>query len=45
MIKNNKSNYSRIKVSGFLTRMKTKQGRNVINKRRKKGRKRLGIKK
>nr|QES95309.1 ribosomal protein L34 [Nitzschia sp. (in: diatoms)] len=45
MIKKNKSFYSQIKVSGFLTRMRTKQGRTVIKKRRKKGRKKLTIQK
>nr|YP_009193390.1 ribosomal protein L34 [Nitzschia sp. IriIs04]BAT70315.1 ribosomal protein L34 [Nitzschia sp. IriIs04] len=45
MIKKNKSIYSQIKVSGFLTRMRTKQGQTVIKNRRKKGRKRLSIKK
>jgi len=41
----NKGRYSVLKVSGFRARMETPQGRNIIKKRRKKGRKTLAISK
>jgi ribosomal protein L34 len=39
----NKGRYSVLKVSGFMARMATPQGRKTIRNRRKKGRKRLAI--
>jgi ribosomal protein L34 len=39
----NKSRSSILKLSGFLARMATTQGRNIIRNRRKKGRKNLTI--
>lgn len=39
----NKSRYSILKVSGFRARMATSQGRKIIRTRRKKGRKKLSI--
>jgi large subunit ribosomal protein L34 len=39
----NKGRYSVLKVSGFRARMATPQGRKIIQKRRKKGRKSLAI--
>jgi len=39
----NKGRYSVLKVSGFRARMSTPQGRNIIRKRRKKGRKILAL--
>lgn len=40
----NKSRYSILKVSGFRARMLSSQGRKIIRKRRKKGRKQLTLK-
>jgi large subunit ribosomal protein L34 len=39
----NKGRYSVLKVSGFRARMSTPEGRKTIRNRRKKGRKRLAI--
>ena len=39
----NKGRYSVLKISGFLARMMTTQGRKTIRNRRKKGRKNLTI--
>jgi ribosomal protein L34 len=39
----NKGRYSVLKVSGFMARMSTPQGRKTIRNRRKKGRKTLAI--
>ena len=39
----NKSRYSILKISGFRARMKTTQGRKMIQNRRKKSRKHLTI--
>lgn len=33
-----------VRVSGFRARLKTKSGRNILNKRRRKGRKVLAVK-
>ncbi|MCB0326036.1 MAG: 50S ribosomal protein L34 [Bdellovibrionales bacterium] len=37
------SNISRLRTHGFLSRMATKSGQNVIKARRRKGRKRLSV--
>ncbi|MBU1052440.1 MAG: 50S ribosomal protein L34 [Proteobacteria bacterium] len=37
------SRRKRVRTHGFLKRMSTKQGRNIINKRRAKGRSRLSV--
>ncbi|MEZ4705181.1 MAG: 50S ribosomal protein L34 [Bdellovibrionota bacterium] len=37
------SNISRVRTHGFLSRMSTKGGQNVIKARRRKGRKRLSV--
>jgi large subunit ribosomal protein L34 len=39
-----KSHLKRRRKHGFRARMKTKDGRNIINRRRSKGRTRLGVK-
>ena len=39
----NGSRLKAVKVSGFRARLATKNGRNVINNRRRKGRKKLAI--
>nr|YP_009497544.1 ribosomal protein L34 [Biddulphia tridens]AWT40257.1 ribosomal protein L34 [Biddulphia tridens] len=41
----NKTRYSILKLSGFLSRMSTAQGKKTIKSRRRKGRKRLAINK
>lgn len=41
----NKTRYSILKLSGFRSRMRTAEGRKTITARRKKGRKRLAIRK
>ncbi len=38
------SNRKKIKTSGFRARLKTQSGRNVLRRRRLKGRKRLAVK-
>nr|ULD16009.1 ribosomal protein L34 [Cylindrotheca closterium] len=39
----NKSRYSILKLSGFRARMSTPQGRKTLKNRRKKGRKKLAL--
>ena len=39
----NKSRYAVLKVSGFRTRMLTSKGQKIIRNRRKKGRKKLAL--
>lgn len=41
----NKTRYSILKLSGFLTRMSTSQGKKTIKNRRKKGRKHIAVNK
>ena len=39
----NKTNFSVLKISGFRSRMSTVNGKNILNKRRRKSRKNITI--